>query len=110
MNPTRKHYVIAGVLIAIVGAAAHADTLLVDRVKQEQSLKAPTRGMSMGQVEKKFGAPIDKLSAAGGDAPKHPLINRWAYDNFIVYFERDRVITSVAKQATSTEIGPKGAH
>ncbi len=55
----------------------------------------PTRGMSMAQVEKRYGAPLNKLPAAGGDAPRHPTINRWRYNGYTVYFERSRVITSV---------------
>jgi hypothetical protein len=88
---------------------APAETLLVDRVKQERSMDVPNRGMSMAQVERQFGAPRDKLAPAGGDAPRHPVINRWVYDRYIVYFERDRVINSVAVRATPTEIGPKDA-
>jgi len=89
---------------------AHADTLLVDRVKQEQHMDTPHRGMSMAQVEQRFGAPKDKLNPAGGDTKLHPVINRWVYDNYIVYFERDHVITSVAARATPTEAGPKPAN
>ena len=91
-----------------IGTSAHAETLLVDRVKQERALDTPRRGMSMAQVESRFGPPRDKMAPAGGDAPRHPVINRWIYDTYIVYFERDRVITSVAARATPNEIGPKG--
>ncbi|MEQ1472575.1 MAG: hypothetical protein ABLQ96_02075 [Candidatus Acidiferrum sp.] len=87
----------------------HAETLLVDRVKQERDMGSPNRGMTMAQVERTFGAPKDKLAAAGGDAPRHPVINRWVYDRYIVYFERNRVISSVAVRATPNEIGPKDA-
>jgi len=76
-------------------------------VKQERALAAPSRGMTMAQVERRFGAPRDKMAPAGGDAPLHPVINRWVYDNDIVYFERDRVISSVAARATPSELGPK---
>jgi hypothetical protein len=86
---------------------AQADTLLMDRVKQERGLGTPSRGMTMAQVERNYGAPKDKLPAAGGDAPLHPVINRWVYDSYIVYFERDRVISSVAARATPSELGPK---
>ena len=92
-----------------IGTTAHAETLLVDRVKQERSLDTPHRGMSMAQVESRFGPPRDKMAPAGGDAPRHPVINRWVYDSYIVYFERDRVISSVAARATPNEIGPKGS-
>ena len=55
----------------------------------------PVRGLSMGQVERRYGAPLDKLPTAGGGAPRQPPINRWRYNGFTVYFERDRVIHSV---------------
>jgi len=97
-------------LMLTCSTLAQADTLLVDRVKQERNMGSPGRGMSMAQVEKHFGAPRDKLNPAGGDTKLHPVINRWVYDNYIVYFERDRVITTVAARATPTEIGPKPAN
>ena len=88
---------------------ALADTLLVDRVREERSMSAPRRGMTMSQVESRYGAPSDKLPPAGGDSALHPTINRWVYPNYIVYFERNHVINSVVVRATPTEIGPKGA-
>ena len=99
-----------GVLVSAVAlhsAPAQADTLLMDRVKEERSMNAPRRGMSMAQVESRYGAPSSKLPTAGGDAPLHPPINRWVYPNYIVYFERNHVINSVAQRATPTEIGVK---
>ena len=60
-------------------------------------------------VETPYGAPSDKLVPAGGDSARHPTINRWVYPSYIVYFERDHVINSVAQRATPNEIGPKGA-
>jgi hypothetical protein len=89
--------------------SAHSETLLLQRVQQEQGATVPFRGMSMGQVEQHFGAPSSKLHPAGGDAPQHPVINRWVYDRFTVYFERDRVINTVLNRASPNEIGPKGA-
>ena len=87
---------------------AQADTLLVDRVKQERNMSSPGRGMSMAQVEKRFGAPRDKLNPAGGDTKLHPVINRWVYPEYTVYFERDRVISSVMNKGPN-EIGLKNA-
>ena len=96
---------------AIVAFAAalpvRADVLLMERVQQERG-DLPTRGLSMAQVENRYGVPEAKLVPAGGDTPRHPVINRWEYPNFIVYFERDRVIDSVVKRADPTELGPKG--
>jgi hypothetical protein len=35
------------------------------------------------------------------------VINRWEYPNYIVYFERNIVIDSVAVHASPGELGPK---
>ncbi|WP_232821123.1 hypothetical protein [Dyella sp. C11] len=100
-------------LLAGVGAlpVAHAaDSLLVNRVQQEKSMDLPTRGMSMGEVEKKYGAPQKKLSPRGGDSAKHPTINRWDYANFIVYFENSHVIHSVLNTPAGNNTNPQSAN
>ncbi|MBS0485799.1 MAG: hypothetical protein JSS13_00520 [Proteobacteria bacterium] len=107
-----KHRVLAivgGAAVAAfaLGQVAQAETLLMKRVREERGMNAPHRGMSMAQVERRFGAPTAKLSPAGGDAPRHPVINRWEYPNYIVYFEHSTVIDSVAVHATPSELGPK---
>jgi hypothetical protein len=81
-------------------ASAHADTFDV-RKNAERSTRSdlPQRGMSMAQVERRYGAPVDKMPTAGGDAPRHPPINRWRYNGYTVYFERERVIHSVVDSA-----------
>jgi len=89
--------------------SATAETLLMQRVQEEKGVPLPARGMSMAQVEHSFGVPATRLDPRGGDAPRHPVINRWVYDRFTVYFERDRVISAVVNRASPTEIGPKGA-
>lgn len=73
---------------------SQADTLTLDKTVV-RAIDAPQRGLSMTQVERRYGAPIEKLPAAGGDKPRHPTINRWRYQGYTVYFERDRVIHSV---------------
>jgi hypothetical protein len=90
------------------GSMAHAEVLLMDRVKEERAMNSPARGMSMAQVESRFGAPSSKLAPAGGDTQLHPVINRWVYPDYTVYFERDRVINSVMNRAPN-EIGLKSA-
>lgn len=87
---------------AMLVPSAHADTLATPAKKHHQYRhnstergNVPSRGMSMAQVEKRYGAPLDKLPRAGGDAPRHPTINRWHYNGYTVYFERNRVIHSV---------------
>jgi len=54
----------------------------------------PGRGLSMAQVEQKFGAPAERVPAVG-----HPPITRWVYPGFVVYFEYDHVVHTVATQA-----------
>jgi hypothetical protein len=103
----------ASAFIALLLASpvlAHADVLLMQRVEKEQGADLPARGISMAQVQARFGAPISKLDPRGGDSSVHPVINRWEYANFVVYFEREHVIDSVLKRAESTELGPKQAH
>ena len=50
----------------------------------------PKRGTTMGDVEKHFGAPVNRHPTVGA-----PPITRWDYNGFSVFFERDRVIDAV---------------
>ena len=84
------------------------DTLLIERVQQETTAM-PARGMSMQEVEAKFGAPADKLDPRGGQKRQWPTINRWTYPTYTVYFEKSRVIDAVANKADANEVGPKPA-
>jgi hypothetical protein len=90
----------------IAQASPHGDNLLIHRVQQEKGMNLPSRGMSMGQVEKTYGAPQRKLSPRGGDTGKHPQINRWEYANFIVYFEHSHVIHSVLNTPAGNNVNP----
>jgi len=89
--------------------AAGGDNLLLHRVQQEQAMNLPGRGMSMGQVERRYGAPARKLAARGGDSKAHPVINRWEYSNFIVYFEHQHVIHSVLNTPAGNNRNPANA-
>ncbi len=77
--------------------SARAETLATDAATTRTTYRGdlPRRGLSVAQVEKRYGAPLSKMPTAGGDAPRHPPINRWRYDGYTVYFERNRVIHSV---------------
>ena len=98
-------YVLAALVLALPGLAS-AETLLIERV-QEETMALPARGMSMDQVQARFGAPADRLDPRGGQKRQWPTINRWRYPNFVVYFEKNKVIDAVAVQADPTEAGPK---
>lgn len=93
-------------LLAIAGAGS-AETLLIERVQQESRVTLPTRGQSMAQVQARFGMPTERLDPRGGQKRQWPMINRWMYPAFTVYFEKNRVIDAVANKADAMEIGPK---
>lgn len=93
-------------MFAFAGLAS-AETLLVDRVHQEPKMAMPTRGMSMSQVQSRFGAPASRLDPRGGQKHQWPTINRWSYPAFVVYFEKSKVIDAVANKVDAEEIGPK---
>ena len=87
----------------------HGDNLLIHRVQEESSMNLPRRGLSMSQVERAYGAPQRKLSPRGGDTKKHPVINRWDYARFIVYFEHSHVIHSVLNTPAGNNTNPAAA-
>lgn len=99
---------LAAALLAAAGAAS-ADVLLIERVEAQSQVARPERGLSMAQVEQRFGAPSERLDARGGQKSQWPTINRWVYPQFTVYFERDRVINVVLNKAAPNEVGPKPA-
>ena len=95
----------SGLLLAALPATTRADTLLVDRVKEEAGIPKPVRGMSMADVERRFGAPQSRLDPRGGQKRQWPTINRWVYPAYVVYFERSKVIDVVLTQVGPTEVG-----
>ncbi len=101
-------------LLALSGAAGIAcaatpagDTLLIERVQQEPSAALPARGLSMAQVQARYGEPASRLEPRGGQSSAWPVINRWSYPGFTVYFEGDKVIDAVLAKAGPNQIGPK---
>ncbi|WP_045727563.1 hypothetical protein [Xanthomonas sp. GPE 39] len=97
-------------LIALgLAGGVHAETLLVERVKQEPVASMPTRGLSMAQVQARYGTPQQTLEPRGGQKRQWPTINRWVYPAFTVYFEKQKVVDVVANKVDPNEIGPKPA-
>jgi hypothetical protein len=87
--------------LAATGIAA-AETIVVDDqvMVKKSSIETPKRGSTMTQVEARFGAPAEKHPAVSDPGrPGQPPITRWDYNGFSVFFERDRVIDSVATGA-----------
>jgi hypothetical protein len=81
-------------VVSALGAVstAMADTIVVDDQVQvrDSGIEKPKRGVTMSQVEAKFGPPVTKHDAVG-----QPPITRWDYAGFAVFFEHDRVIHAV---------------
>ena len=93
-------------LMLVLPLAVSAEVLLIERVQTELG-PLPTRGASMAQVESRFGAPSARLDPRGGQKRQWPVIHRWMYPGFTVYFERGRVIDAVANKSAPNEVGPK---
>lgn len=62
-------------------------------VQPVMAVEPPVKGELKSVVEKLFGAPNEKKAAVG-----EPPISRWVYNDFTVYFEKDRVIHSVKRK------------
>ncbi len=75
---------------------AAAEVLVIEHERQSASADKPTNGMSMSEVETRYGAPVEKRAAVG-----EPPISQWVYPDFVVYFEYDRVLHSVSKRNTA---------
>ncbi len=100
----------AAICLLSFAPSAQADTLLIQRAQMAQSMPHPARGMSMAAVEKKFGAPAQKLEPRGGQKPQWPVIDRWEYAQFTVYFAHGHVVDVVLNHASPEEIGPAPVH
>ena len=82
-------------MLMLANAVVHADTLQT-QVRREAHMDMPRRGLTMAQVEKRFGTPERRLPVRGGGSRWQPPIHRWVYPGYIVYFEHKIVIHSVA--------------
>ena len=79
------------VATALAGAASAETIVMGDGIAvRESAIAHPNRGMSMSNVEAKFGQPANRHNAVG-----EPPITRWDYPGFSVYFEHQFVIHAV---------------
>lgn len=92
---------LAGLLILVLAAGtcfAQANTdrqttgdiLLIEKVFERMTRDLPGNGLTMAEVEQRFGSPTDRSPAVG-----EPPITRWTYADYSVYFEHNLVIESV---------------
>lgn len=86
--------VLALAFVALAGLAfpphAAADVLLIEEVRQAEKMELPYNGMTMAEVRSHYGEPV-RTHAPVGDPP----ITRWDYKDWSVYFEYDRVLSTV---------------
>lgn len=80
-------------LFLAISGTASAQNLKMDGTGADSGDPRPTRGMSQTSVQSKFGSPAAVRSPVGD-----PPITRWEYQDFIVYFEYDKVIHAVTKR------------
>lgn len=98
-----KLFIVSALVFGPSFVLVQADTLAVPQnsmskkakpvVEESYSIKLPGRGMTMTEVEKRFGPAAKKIAKVG-----IPPITRWIYEDFTVYFESQYVIDSVANQ------------
>ena len=87
-------FALAAFLVLAAAPAAQADVLIIEKLEADK-IEMPVRGATMARVEQLFGAPKSVSGPVG-----EPPITRWDYDKFVVVFEYNRVIHSVAKHDT----------
>ncbi|NDY94417.1 hypothetical protein [Wenzhouxiangella limi] len=75
---------------ALADRQTDGDMLLIEKVMERMNRDLPGNGLSMAEVEQRFGSPTERAPAVG-----EPPITRWTYDGYSVYFEHDLVIESV---------------
>ncbi|VAX14470.1 hypothetical protein MNBD_GAMMA24-2309 [hydrothermal vent metagenome] len=95
MRRLLKLFIVSALVFGPFLNSVRADTLnMPQKTKkpvENYSIKLPGRGMTMAEVEKRFGPPGKKMPEVGS-----PPITRWVYEDFIVYFEYQYVIHAVA--------------
>ncbi len=84
--------ILTAVLVS-AGSMVSADTLRMDGMNAMADDGRPGRGMTQKSVRAKYGSPRSARSPVGD-----PPITRWEYQDFIVYFEHDKVIHTVRKR------------
>lgn len=79
-----------GAATSASGGQAASSNASGDQVAAGVPGNAPEPAATMEQVRQTLGAPEKKMDPVGD-----PPITRWQYPGYVVYFEHDRVITSV---------------
>lgn len=93
-----RNLMVSAVLTTAVFACswplAHAEQLRVPVGSQadRSQISLPANGTKSDAVRARWGAPVTIKGPVG-----QPPISQWHYQDFVVYFERNRVVHSVVK-------------
>lgn len=82
--------IVLAFMLSFALQAVYADVLIIDEVRQADTMQLPKNGQDKATVEAKFGTPAEKSPAVGD-----PPISNWKYDTYSVYFEHDLVLFAV---------------
>ena len=82
--------IVLAFMLTLTIQVANADVLIIDEVRQADSMALPKNGQNKATVEARFGTPTQKLAAVGD-----PPISSWKYGKYSVYFEYDLVLFTV---------------
>lgn len=90
--------IVLAFMLALMSQVVSADVLIINEVRQVESMDLPKNGQNKATVEAKFGAPLKKKPAVGD-----PPISSWEYKQFSVYFEYDLVLFTVLEPGAVIE-------
>ena len=90
-----------------MASIAQADVLLLEGISKEPAnnkdgVLRPTQGMSAQKVKETWGIPKSVTEPIG-----NPPIQRWEYEKFFVFFEKEHVINSVFKKPNDLSASDK---
>ncbi|MCU7876287.1 MAG: hypothetical protein KZQ84_05685 [Candidatus Thiodiazotropha sp. (ex Lucinoma borealis)] len=92
---TFRFTTLSAALLYLLAQPVSAEVLLIDSIEaapinSEEGISRPSRSMTMDQVTRRFGQPMNAYPSVG-----EPPITRWDYGNCSVFFEYKHVLTSV---------------
>lgn len=84
---------LAAVTVSIIPESALADSLIAEGIDPADASQTPNRGIDKSTVASDLGDPINQMEPVG-----EPPISSWEYSDFVVFFENDKVLHTVAKR------------
>jgi hypothetical protein len=98
MNKTRSRLTTLALAFALsagatITANAEQVTIPVGSQAERSQTRLPVNGMNESTVEDRWGTPQKVVEPVG-----QPPISQWHYQEFVVYFENNRVLHTVMKR------------